>query len=144
MAVLVVLLSGVTRLSAGGEPTTRVIELTARQFSYEPNIIEVNRGDRVVIKLRTDDVAHGLFIDGYEIKTEVLPGEEKVLEFTADKPGRFMFRCSHTCGPFHPYMVGWLRVRPNIFLNLALTGTAAISAGVIAYLWIGSRGRPTL
>ena len=38
--------------------------------------------------------------------------------FVADKPGRFTFRCSETCGEFHPYMVGFMEVTPNSRFHL--------------------------
>ena len=38
----------------------------------------------------------------------------------ADKSGRFSFRCSETCGEFHPYMIGFLEVTPNSRFNVFL------------------------
>ena len=88
-------------------------EIKARKFSYTPNIIKVNKGDVVKIRLISEDVHHGFFLDGYGAKTSAYPGQEASLKFTADKNGRFAFRCSVTCGEFHPYMIGYLTVRPN-------------------------------
>lgn len=106
--------------------------IKARQFEYEPNIIAVNEGDTVFIKLVTEDVAHGLYIDGYELETKSIPIEDGVtvgtITFVANKTGRFSMRCSETCAYFHPYMYGWLRVKSNsrfyvaVFLALALGG----------------------
>ena len=91
----------------------KFFEVKAKKFSYTPNIIEVNKGELVRIRLVSEDVHHGFFIDGYGISTSAHPGQEGSLKFTADKPGRFSFRCSVTCGEFHPYMVGYLVVKPN-------------------------------
>ena len=51
--------------AGGGE----VFEIKAKKFSYTPNIITVNRGDTVKIRLLSEDVHHGFFVDGYGIKT---------------------------------------------------------------------------
>ncbi|MFN3966575.1 MAG: cupredoxin domain-containing protein [Endomicrobiia bacterium] len=91
----------------------KVFEIRAKKFSYTPNIIKVNKGDTVRIRLISEDVHHGFYLDGYEIKTSAHPGQDGHLTFVANKTGRFSFRCSITCGEFHPYMVGYLVVQPN-------------------------------
>jgi cytochrome c oxidase subunit 2 len=91
----------------------RLIEIRAKRFSYQPNIIRVHRGEKIRIRLISEDVTHGLFIDGYGIETRAHPGEDGYLSFIANRPGRFAFRCSVTCGEFHPYMIGYLIVEPN-------------------------------
>jgi polyferredoxin/plastocyanin len=91
----------------------RTIEVRARKFEYSPSVITVKEGETVTIKLVSEDVTHGFFLDGYGEETTIPPGETKVVGFTADKTGRFTFRCTVTCGHFHPYMVGHLRVLPN-------------------------------
>ncbi|HEB36235.1 MAG TPA: 4Fe-4S binding protein, partial [Candidatus Aminicenantes bacterium] len=91
----------------------RFFEIKAKKFSYTPNIIKVNKGDLVRIRLISEDVHHGFFLDGYNIQTSAYPGQEGSLKFVADKTGRFSFRCSVTCGEFHPYMIGLLKVEPN-------------------------------
>jgi ferredoxin len=91
----------------------RVVEIKARKYAYTPGVITVNEGETVVLKLISEDVTHGLYIDGYEKGFFVPPGEIRVMGFKADRTGRFTFRCSVTCGEFHPYMVGYLKVLPN-------------------------------
>ena len=91
----------------------KFFEIRAKKFSYTPNIITVNKGDAVRIRLVSEDVHHGFFLDGYGIKTSAHPGQEGSLKFTADKTGRFAFRCSVTCGEFHPFMIGYLTVKTN-------------------------------
>lgn len=91
----------------------REIHIKARQFAYDPPIIKVQRGDRVTITLESQDVLHGFYLDGYGIDKEIRPGEKNQFSFIAHKPGRFSYRCSHTCGVFHPFMIGNLFVEPN-------------------------------
>lgn len=91
----------------------KFFEIKAVKFSYTPNIIKVDSGDTVKIRLISEDVHHGFYLDGYNIGTTARPGQEGSLKFVASKTGRFSFRCSVTCGEFHPYMVGSLIVEPN-------------------------------
>ena len=110
--------------AAGAEEVS--FEVRAKKFSYSPNIITVNKGDVVTITLVSEDVSHGFYLDGYEIEMSVRPGETASLTFTADKTGKFSFRCSVTCGAFHPYMVGNLIVEPNT----TFTATLALALGI--------------
>ena len=106
-------------------------EVKAKKFSYTPNIIKVDKGDVVRIRLISEDVRHGMFIDGYNIKTTAYPGQEGSLSFVADKTGRFSFRCSVTCGEFHPYMTGFLVVEPNTRFFMYALITLGIGLGSI-------------
>ena len=110
----------------------RFFEVKAKKFSYTPNIIKVNKGDKVNIRLISEDVHHGFFVDGYGVKTSALPGQEGALSFIADKSGRFSFRCSVTCGSLHPYMIGYFYVAPN---NLWVWGVLGVLVlGLISWL----------
>lgn len=115
----------------------KFFEITAKKFSYTPHIIKVNRGDSVNIRLISEDVHHGFFLDGYAIRTSAHPGWEGSLKFVADKSGRFSFRCSITCGEFHPYMVGYLIVEPN--LRFRIFSGLVLFTGVVNLLWITTR-----
>jgi heme/copper-type cytochrome/quinol oxidase subunit 2 len=94
-------------------PVTRQVTLKAGQFAFDPPILHVNRGDRVVITLQATDVVHGLYVDGYGVSARVQPGTSQRVEFVADKAGKFRYRCSVSCGSLHPFMIGELIVAPN-------------------------------
>ncbi|KAB2946922.1 MAG: cupredoxin domain-containing protein [Candidatus Methanoperedens sp.] len=111
--VLVLLAIPIVILAQTEEPKEKVITINAQQFSYTPGTVEVNRGDRVTIRLISTDVHHGLYIDGYEVSTDARPGQDGSLTFVANNTGKFVMRCSVTCGPFHPYMIGYLKVKPD-------------------------------
>ncbi len=130
------------RLSASPlHPHPREITLLASQWRYSPGIVMVNQGDSVTLILKTDDVVHGFYLDGYGISRGVLPGQTTEIHFVATKAGRWMFRCSTTCGPFHPYMTGWLRVQPNTPLKLGWIVVGAIGVGALVMAWEEARGR---
>jgi heme/copper-type cytochrome/quinol oxidase subunit 2 len=122
--------------TAAAAPVERVFHIEASSFEYKPGLIHVNPGDRVTIELAATDVVHGLYLDGYGLSLEADPGKTERLTFTADRTGTFRFRCSVTCGPLHPFMIGKMRVGGNDLLwragGLALLGLAAI-------LWWGRR-----
>lgn len=104
---------GMMVVAAALSAEERFFVVKAKKFEYSPNIIKVRKGDHVRIRLISEDVHHGFFLDGYNIETSAYPGKEGSLEFIADRAGRFSFRCSVTCGDFHPYMVGYMHVTPN-------------------------------
>lgn len=113
------------------EHPQREIIIEAKKFSYNPEIIEVNQGDKVTIILKSTDVHHGLYIDGYELKTDAKPGSEGNITFIADKTGKFAMRCSVTCGPFHPYMISYLKVKPDYRLFGSIVATIALFIGSV-------------
>jgi heme/copper-type cytochrome/quinol oxidase subunit 2 len=112
-------------------PQERTFQIDARQFSYSPSELNANIGDTVTIKLVSNDVVHGLYVDGYDISVEADPGQAKTLTFIANKSGSFLFRCNVTCGAMHPFMIGKLTVGSNhrLYRSIGLAAFAVI--GVI-------------
>ncbi len=110
-------------------PQERSFNVVARQYAYTPEVIRVNRGDTVRLTFAAMDATHGFYLEGYDLdvtipamRTEVElrrpsdPGWVEQVEevvFTADRGGKFRFRCSTTCGYMHPFMLGELIVEPN-------------------------------
>ncbi len=94
-------------------PQERTFRIEAGQFAYSPSELKVNTGDTVNIQLVSNDVVHGLYVDGYDVSVEADPGQTETLSFVVDKPGSFRFRCNVTCGAMHPFMIGKLTVGRN-------------------------------
>jgi heme/copper-type cytochrome/quinol oxidase subunit 2 len=115
-----------------GVPGSHDLRIAARQYEFSPGVISVNQGDRVTIELASTDVVHGLYLDGYELEVTADPGQTATLSFTADKSGTFRFRCSVTCGPLHPFMIGKLQVGNN---TLFWRGVALAIVAAAAGLW---------
>lgn len=115
------------------------VRLRAEQFSFDPSTVEVDQGTRVRILIDSPDVAHGFYVDGYGIETEIPAEEPMIVEFTAARTGSFRFRCSVTCGPFHPFMIGRLVVSPNrrFMGSFSLTGLAGV--GILGGIWWRNR-----
>lgn len=101
-----------------GAPRARAaeitVEMTASRFVFEPARIEVDQGDKVIVKLRSTDGVHGFAIKELKVKLPVPKGGALVTaEFVADKAGTFSFVCSEYCGSGHSRMKGVLVVRPK-------------------------------
>ncbi|MFH1350113.1 MAG: 4Fe-4S binding protein [Pseudomonadota bacterium] len=133
------------------ENRTHRILLEAKKYGYSPSRIEVNRGDKVILRPTSLDVTHGFFLDGYPVEFiikqkginylkytwkddegKLHTDWDKVSEvaFTAEKSGKFIFRCTQTCGNLHPFMSGELIVGPNtpyhLFFSLSLWTTLSL------------------
>ena len=126
------------------ETQQHTISLEAKKYGYTPERIIVNKGDTVVLKPASLDATHGFLLDGYPIEFIIRKGGtylkytwedddgnlqadwDKVseVEFIADKAGKFIFRCTQTCGNLHPFMTGELIVKPNLpyylFVSLSI------------------------
>jgi heme/copper-type cytochrome/quinol oxidase subunit 2 len=123
---------------------TRHISIDARRFGYSPARIKVNKGDLILLRFSTSDVTHGFHLDGYPIELIARKGvtfrrdtlQEKkghlktdwnrvsTIKFVASRSGKFIYRCTETCGNLHPFMTGELIVRPNtphhFFISLSI------------------------
>lgn len=111
------------------------VAIEASQYAYEPNVIDVSLGQRVVLELSSSDVVHGIFLDGYDLDIVTDPGKTARLSFIADQPGTFRFRCSVTCGPLHPFMIGQLKVEPNPKVRRIVGGSLSALLVGIALAW---------
>jgi heme/copper-type cytochrome/quinol oxidase subunit 2 len=113
----------------GAANSPHVIEITAKTFEFTPNEIHVKVGERVQIKLRSADRAHGLKLDLYPegASQEGSPGlvfdhpqddakvekhKDRDIEFIAARVGAYDFKCSVQCsmGHGHDRMTGKLIV----------------------------------
>ena len=106
------------------------ITITAKQntWSFVPETIEVDRGDRVVMTVvNEDDYDHGIAIDAFGISQRMPALATIKVEFDATQVGDFPFYCSVPCGecletacevngkrPGHFDMVGKFRVKDII------------------------------
>lgn len=84
----------------------RVIELTARRFSYTPNEIALKVGERVVIAIRSIDFIHGMNLPDLHMRLDLVPGRITKLELQPKTPGVIDFVCDNFCGDGHEEMHG--------------------------------------
>jgi cytochrome c oxidase subunit II len=92
-------------------PERRDVTITARDFRFSPNRIEVGRDDLLRLTVNSEDVAYGFTIDDYRVSKRVPAGGSVVLELRADREGTFPFYSNMTSDARHAQMKGELVVR---------------------------------
>ena len=101
------------RIERSGK-TVEVWMMAVRSF-FAPDVIRVNRGDKVIIHVtnieQTRDELHGFAINNYDINLVIDPGETKTVTFTAKKGGVFAFYCTNFCSALHQEMQGYMLVK---------------------------------
>lgn len=105
----------------------QVIEVTAKKYEYSPAPIHVKSGANILLEITATDHDHGFSIlavpDGSDSKGsaglvftspqdcwQLKKGETTTIEFLAQTPGTYSFKCCHVCGFGHRGMKGELVV----------------------------------
>ena len=94
-------------------PNRRDFTVTARDYRFSPDRLEVTQDDLVKITVQSQDVAYSWTIDEYRLSKRVPAGGSTSLEFRADRPGTFAFYSNMTNDQRHTGMRGQLVVRPR-------------------------------
>jgi cytochrome c oxidase subunit 2 len=108
--MLMMLLAGVligTGLSwstVGGQAAPKTINLTAHRFTYDPDEITLKKGEPVVLVVKSADVPHGLSIKDLNVALKIPAHGTAQAQFTPDKTGDFVGQCSVFCGSGHGSM----------------------------------------
>lgn len=110
------------------EPGVRVITLTGYapgSGGWDPDTVKVNIGERVRLRIASNDVVHGFAIPALGIEVqEILPGHVQVVEFVASRAGRFPFTCTRWCSVDHWRMRGVIEVSDTANPVLVPTSSA--------------------
>ena len=98
------------------ENGVRTIHIKAYQFYFEPDLIIVNKGEKIRLVVEAMDVPHGFEIEGfmipdYNIDTVIRKGFPLTIEFIADEKGVWDFICTIYCGFGHSTMKGTFVIR---------------------------------
>ena len=105
------------------EPPVQVIELTAKKYEFSSSPVHIKAGTKVQLKIKALDHDHGFKIatSAESAKAGSPPGlifatpqeclllkrgETATVEFVAQTPGTYEFKCCHTCGFGHHGMKG--------------------------------------
>jgi cytochrome c oxidase subunit 2 len=101
--------------SLGGEPDgAHEILLVASHGKWSQSTVRVIEGERVRLRITSEDVLHGFALEGHDIvTTDIYAGKQFVAEFVAERPGTFVYRCLVWCDFDHPDMRGSLIVEPR-------------------------------
>jgi heme/copper-type cytochrome/quinol oxidase subunit 2 len=116
-------------MSAGPTEGVQVIDVGAKKYKFNPSPIRVKQGTRVQLKITATDHVHGFriteFPDGVDTKGKaglvfsspqgcrrIEKGQTETIEFVAQTPGTYPFKCCVHCGWEHRGMKGELIVEP--------------------------------
>jgi cytochrome c oxidase subunit 2 len=88
----------------------RIIEVTARRFSFAPNEITAKAGERVVLEVKSVDFPHGMNFPDFKIRADLVPGRITRIELPVQRAGIYEFVCDNFCGDGHEEMHGKLVV----------------------------------
>ncbi|MEW5976689.1 MAG: cupredoxin domain-containing protein [Acidobacteriota bacterium] len=92
---------------------TQDIQVSAKKYEFNPATIEVNARTLIRIHLRAEDREHGFALSSDKDScAKFKPEEPVIVEFYADQPGEFEFKCCKFCGFGHKKMKGKLVVKP--------------------------------
>jgi len=107
-----VVLPALTRLRAQEQaPNRREFTITARDYHFTPNQIQVTQDDLVKLTIKSEDVAYGFTIDHYRVSKRIPAGGSVTLEFRADGTGNYPYYSNMTSDPRHGQMTGQLVVK---------------------------------
>ena len=112
IALLVLSFMVLTALRVLSQAASSVSEIaiTAKKYSFTPNVIRVKKDDQVKLVITAVDAEHGFKLEAFQIEKKLKKGEVTSIEFIADKRGTFPFQRSHFCGFGHGKMKGQLIV----------------------------------
>src|SRR5271154_5135243 len=133
--LVVLLLAGGIPITAGvaspanaqADANTKGIEVSAKKYEFSPSEIRVPKGTRVELKVHSVDETHGVKLEVYPEGAKekgtpglifehpgdnwkVAKGADQVLDFVAQAPGTYDFKCAKFCGFGHDKMKGKLIV----------------------------------
>ncbi|MBU2497127.1 MAG: cupredoxin domain-containing protein [Nanoarchaeota archaeon] len=90
------LLNMSSETSEGWNGNIEEFTIEVDEFSFDPDFIKVDQGDKVTITLENDGkIPHNLVVAEYNVKTNTIePGKKDTMSFIADEKGTFAFYCS--------------------------------------------------
>jgi len=110
-AALFVTLAWVVPVRGSGKSEEpRRIEITAHRWAFQPNEITLQKGQPVVLVVKSTDVSHGMRVEELGINLTIHKGAATETHFTPEKTGDFVGHCSVFCGQGHGGMTITLHV----------------------------------
>jgi cytochrome c oxidase subunit 2 len=112
-AVFFAAVSVLATARANQAETPRRIEIVAKRFTYDPDVITLKKGEPVVLVMRSSDVTHGLKVEELNLESEdIKKGGQSEIRFTPEKTGHYIGKCAHFCGKGHGSMTLQIDVVP--------------------------------
>ena len=81
---------------------TKTIRMTIGSWYFDPDVVRVNCGDKVVMNIYNEDgFDHGLGLDLFGINRRIQALKTTTIEFTASQKGTFTYYCTVPCGDYN-------------------------------------------
>jgi len=87
------------------------VKIAAKQWSFDPPTVTIQKGTTVDLELTSMDVHHRFYLPDFGVDVDLEPGMTTRVTLTPDQPGTFHFRCEYYCGQGHEGMVGRIVVQ---------------------------------
>lgn len=123
VAVYAVGLRDLAALGADPRANSLSVEVTGHRWWWEvryegssgatANEIHIPVGERVKVRLRTDDVLHSFWVPQLMPKTDLIAGEVRETWLQAARPGSYRGQCSEYCGTQHAHMAFLVVAQPR-------------------------------
>lgn len=132
------------RVPENALPVTTIGRMWSFTFVYENGkqspdlVVPVNKP--VALKLISLDVLHSVFIPEFRIKSDMVPGREKIMWFQSDREGEYDLYCAEYCGLRHSYMSSFVRVVPQEEFDKWYADTTMVAADSAAAAKPGAAG----
>jgi cytochrome c oxidase subunit II len=98
------------RSSEASETEPRKVQITAKQFAFEPSTITLKKGEPVELEIKSADVEHGMYFSDPSMHLTIPKHGKTNVTFTPEKEGDFIGNCSVFCGIGHGGMMLTLHV----------------------------------
>ncbi len=107
ISVLMLLLAMSASMGRSGKAQAadaKVIPIVAKRFAFSPDHVVLKRGEPVILRLTTEDVAHGFFVRPLKVDEVIEPGKTVEVKVNPETAGTFTVICHHFCGAGHGNM----------------------------------------
>jgi cytochrome c oxidase subunit II len=90
------------RVLAAEQP--QVVEIKAKKYEFSPSRITLKKDAPVVLRLSSEDRAHGFFVKSLGVDAEIKPGQSTEVAITPAATGDYVVICDQYCGLGHGNM----------------------------------------
>ena len=106
IAVFIAVIACTTGFRASGTSTSepRQIEIKAKMFAFEPNVITLKKGEPAEVVFKSADVEHGLHVEGIKLDLVIPKRGTRQVKFTPQETGDYVGNCAVFCGTGHGLM----------------------------------------